>query len=156
VRCKEVQETFEEAGGQAVPAAVREHLAACPVCRARATDSSRLAAGMWLLAREPVPEPSIGFQARVLRRLGDGVQSLTPDILENAGRRVIYATLILVLFLLLAMLVPSSGPWRQGPDLSTYGPQDEALTTVSYQVSPNSLAPVPVLVDLNSAAPSGP
>jgi predicted anti-sigma-YlaC factor YlaD len=154
MRCSKIRETLElENNSQSRPA-VREHLAVCSECRTYATNLSKLAAGMKLLAEEPVPEPSIGFQLRVLRRLD---QESRRDFLERAGQRVVYATLIVVLFLLLAMIVPSSGPVRSSPKLENYQPQEETVAERNYQIPMNmeGVSAAPVLVDLKSSGSGG-
>ncbi|HTV56115.1 MAG TPA: hypothetical protein VMI06_14525 [Terriglobia bacterium] len=152
MRCSEIRENLEpENDGHSKPF-VREHLAVCSHCRSYAADLSKLAAGMKLLAEDRVPEPSIGFHTRVLRRLE---QESGRDFLERAGRRVVYATLIVVLFLLLAMIVPSSGPVRRSPSLETYWPQQETVAEGNYQIPMESLSAEPVLVDVKSSGPDG-
>jgi predicted anti-sigma-YlaC factor YlaD len=153
MRCSEIRESLElENNGPCRPY-VQEHLAACSECRSYAADLSKLAAGMRLLAEEPGPEPSVGFHLRVLRRLQ---QESGRDFLERAGRRVVYATLILVLFLVLAMIVPSSGPVRRSPNLETW-PQEESVAERNYQIPMNmeGVSAAPVLVDVKSSGAGG-
>ena len=152
MRCNEIREILEQESSSPIPPGVRRHLAACPECRAYAAGFTGLTEGMKLLAQEPVPEPSIGFSARLLYRLNE---EAARDFLENAGRRVVYATLILVAVLLLVMILPSSGPVRRSPNLENYWPQQESVEAGNYQIPMERLSPVPVLVDVESSTPSG-
>jgi predicted anti-sigma-YlaC factor YlaD len=154
MRCSEIRKSLEpENDGHSKPF-VREHLEVCSGCRSYAADLSKLRAGMKLLTEETVPAPSIGFHLRVLRRLE---QESGRDFLERAGRRVVYATLIVVLFLLLAMIVPSSGPVRSSPKLENYQPQEEVVAERNYQIPMNmeGVSAAPVLVDVKSSGSGG-
>src|SRR3989442_15778311 len=115
MRCDEVRELLEELKTLELPAGVREHLAACAGCAAYARDWRLVRAGFVALAAEPVPEPSLGFAARLTRRLGEGVEGVkrTEQAFERAGRRMVYAALMLTLTVLLALVLPSSGPVRE-------------------------------------------
>jgi hypothetical protein len=152
MRCKNIQAILIEARREDYPSEVRKHLEQCPNCRAEAAGLARLTEGMNLLARETAPEPSIGFRARVLRRL-DPEWVSPADFLEHAGRQVVYATLLVVFFLLLAMTLPSSGPLRHKPRFETYSPQQETVTEGSYSVSLDVTPPAPVLVDFQNSSP---
>jgi predicted anti-sigma-YlaC factor YlaD len=152
MRCSKVRESLEPENNSQSRPAVREHLAVCSKCQAYAANLSKLAAGMKLLAEDPILEPSIGFHSRVLRRLE---QESGRDFLERAGRRVVYATLVVVLFLLLAMIVPSSGPVRRSPNLENYWPQQEAVAEGNYQIPLEGVSASPVLVDVKSSASGG-
>ena len=69
MRCDEVRESVEELRGDALPAPIREHVVSCAACAAYAREWQLVGAGLRALAREPVPEASLGFAARVVRRL---------------------------------------------------------------------------------------
>jgi hypothetical protein len=150
MRCDEVREILEQEAQTEASWPVREHLAVCSGCRSYAADLLRLTEGMKLLAQEPVPEASIGFRSRVLRQLHDEAGW---DFLESVGRRVVYATLVVVLLLLLAMILPSSGPVRRSPSLVNYWPQQESVTAGNHQIPMEDLSPAPVLVDVKSSGP---
>jgi anti-sigma factor RsiW len=117
-----------------IPAAVREHLAGCPACGALAREYGLLRAGFRALAAEPGPEPSWGFAVRVLRRLEESPEEEGAEFLERAGRRVVYATCILALTLLLALVLPSSGPVRGPTTTDLYLAQSEELTAMSSPI----------------------
>lgn len=150
MRCREVRGILEPESLKTISSPVKQHLAVCSECRSYVSGLWRLTQGMNLLAQEPAPEPSIGFHARVLRRLED---EASWAFLESVGRRVVYATLVLVLLLLLAMALPSSGPVRRSPNLESYWPQQETAASGNYQIPMESLSPEPVLVDMKSPGP---
>ncbi|MGH9445382.1 MAG: hypothetical protein ACRD3O_06625 [Terriglobia bacterium] len=150
MRCKDVREMLVETRRENLPSGVREHLDHCSDCQSDAVGQLWLAGGMMFLAQESVPEPSIGFSTRVLRRIEDEREE-SAKFLERAGRRVVYATLVLVFFLLLAMIVPSSGPVRRNSNLRTYSPPQETATVGDYSISLDNIPPIPVLVDFNTS-----
>jgi anti-sigma factor RsiW len=114
MRCEKIREVVERHTAQEVPAAVREHLAACPACGAYARDWRLVRGGLRALAGEPVPEASLGFRARLVRRLEEAREtgSVADEFVERVGRRVVFATLLLALTVLLALVLPSAGPVR--------------------------------------------
>jgi len=70
-------------------------------------------AGFRLLAEEAPPEPSLGFAARLVRRLHEwDTRGARSEFFETVGRRFVYATLALTLALFLSMALPNSGPVR--------------------------------------------
>lgn len=155
MRCEEVRDKLWEARNDNLADPVKQHLAVCAGCRTYAGDASMARAGLRLLGEEAEPEPSWGFSSRVLRRLVEertrGFAS--PEFLERAGRRVIMATLVLVFTLLLAMILPSSGPVRRQPASVAYWPQAETASTVSYPVEVDwgGVPAVPALVNVRTA-----
>ncbi len=134
MRCEELWEDLEELGGtDEFPALLREHLASCPACQSYARDWRLARAGLRLLAGEPLPELSVRFAARLARRL-DGLAEVgrsSEQFLEQAGRRFVYASLLLALTVLLALLLPSSGPLRATTTPDLYFAGQEALTSES-------------------------
>jgi len=120
MRCEDVREQVDELWAGEVPAAVRLHLASCPACAGYVRDLRLVRTGFHLLTGEPAPEPSLGFAARLVRRLKESSeQDAREAFFESVGRRFVYATLTLVMFLVLALVVPSTGPVRAAatPDL---------------------------------------
>jgi predicted anti-sigma-YlaC factor YlaD len=152
MRCTRIRQSLDAENLNANPPAIEKHLAVCSDCRWYAAKWAKVTQGMKLLAEEPIVEPSIGFSQRVLRRLE---QETGREFLENAGRRVVYAALVLVLFLFLAMILPSSGPVRRAPTLETYWPQEESVAAENYQIPVERLSPAPVLVGLRSSGSGG-
>lgn len=116
MRCEKVRETLEEVGAGEIPVPVREHLARCAACEAYARDWRFVRAGFHALAEELPPEASLGFAARLVRRLEEEAEQtgIGTEFFERVGRRFVYATLVLALTLLLALALPPSGPLR-GP-----------------------------------------
>ena len=122
MRCDEVRESVEELRGDALPAPLREHLVSCAACAAYARQWQLVEAGLRALAREPVPAASLGFAARVVRRL-EGLAEAgrkSEELWERAGRRFVFATLLLALTTLLVLLLPSSGPLRAPTTTEAY------------------------------------
>src|SRR5579863_3199793 len=114
MRCNKVQKQIEDGGKARLAGAARLHFEACSSCQAYAQDAGALAASLRLLAQEVGPSPSWGFTARVLRNLGEisTRRFQASEFFESVGRRVVLATLLLVLTLFLAMILPPSGPFR--------------------------------------------
>lgn len=156
MRCKEIQKIAWENSQAGLmdnkvqyDASVQRHVESCVSCRAYVKDLAMLQAGFAVLARDAAPKPSWGFADRVLRRLNEERARKAPEFLESAGRRVILATLVLVFTLLLAMILPSSGPVRHKPTMESYWSQTENVTATaaSYPVDwSGNVPPVPVLV----------
>jgi anti-sigma factor RsiW len=148
MRCEEMRRMILEDWPEEVPAAVREHVAGCAECRAYVRDFGALRVGFRALAAEPVPEPSWGFATRVLRRLEETRDEVSVEFLERAGRRVVYATCVLALTLLLALALPSSGPLRGPTTAELYLAQAEEVTAGSIPIftgelpSNNGVTPV--------------
>jgi hypothetical protein len=140
MRCEEVHRILLEDWPEEISATVREHLAGCPACGALARECGLVRAGFRALAAEPVPGPSWGFAARVLRRLEESPAPEGLEFLERAGRRVVYASFALALTLLLALVLPSSGPLR-GPTVADfYLAQQESVTIASDPILTGELA----------------
>jgi len=111
--CKELRDWVSEEWGAELPPAAREHLSKCPDCAAYERGARLLQAGFHALAEEAVPEASLGFAPRLVRRLQEweatGARS---EFFETVGRRFVYATLALTLALLLSLALPNTGPVR--------------------------------------------
>lgn len=153
MRCEEVRKSFEEAGEENLSTPARRHFESCAECQSYVKEWRHLAAGLRFLARESAPEPSIGFSARVLRRFreGDAAEFIRPEFLESVGRRVVLATLVLFVTLLLAMILPASGPVRHKPSVDAYWPQQETASAASYPVSFTGTPSLPVIVHAEPA-----
>ena len=138
MRCEDVQKILIGSGGGEHPAAFREHMAVCPACQACARDLESLQAGFHVLAAQSGPEPSWGFATRLVRRLNDlqeGVRGT--DFLEQVGRRVVYAAGLLTLLILLALVLPSSGPLRGPTTSELYWAQADTGTITNYTILPD-------------------
>lgn len=154
MRCEEIKALFLDSGANGHSAAVDEHLAVCAGCRSYAADAARVQAGLRLLATEETPAPSWGFRERVLRRLAAerAARVSGSDFFEKAGRQVIMATLVLVLMLVLAMTLPSSGPVRRQPTAVAYWPQSSAVSATNFPVDFSGAPPLPTWVGAQTVA----
>jgi anti-sigma factor RsiW len=114
MRCEEFREIIEETRNREESAVLREHLGRCVACAEYEQDWGRIRAGLDLLSAEPAPEPMLGFAARVLRRLEEsaGLLPSREEVMERAGRRMVYATLFVVLAFVLVLVLPTAGPVR--------------------------------------------
>lgn len=132
MRCKEVLEILDSLRAAETPAAVGEHLARCPGCLEYRQGLSTLEAGFRLLLQEEPPAPSVGFAARLLRRL-ERVLNEAPsgtEFLERVGRRFVYAASLLVTAMLLAVVLSSSGPLRATASISELYPDRHELASL--------------------------
>ena len=95
-----------------------------------------------LIAQEPAPDPSLGFPARVVRRLEDAaIQDRSEaEFFERVGRRFVYATLLLTLTLLLALALPASGPLRGPTTADLAMTQSEVVTMRSAAIFADAFA----------------
>jgi len=122
MRCKETKDWFEGRGEGQMPASVREHLRTCVACRTDERDWRLVQTGFRALSREPVPDPSTGFLARLTRRLAEASLAgrAAAQFWDLVGRRVILVGSLLMLTIVIALMLPTSGPWRSpvGLDLS--------------------------------------
>ncbi len=150
MRCEEVQKILEEFETRKLPGVVREHLARCSGCEAYARDWRLVRAGFRSLAEEQAPVASLGFAARLVRRLGEAAEQhcLESVGLERAGRRFLYAAALLTLTLLLSLVLPSSGPVRGPATADLYRAQTEVATAGNDPIF------APGLQDNHGAAPA--
>lgn len=134
MRCDDVRVILGESPTGEVPENVRGHLDGCAECSSWWREWRMVSAGFRALAAETVPEPSLEFSRRVLRRLEEGAEPRwgAGDFFERAGRRVVWATLLVTLTLLLAIVLPSSGPVR-GPGESEFLLAGSEVATVRTQ-----------------------
>ena len=111
--CKEFRDLVSEQWGGELPAEAREHLSKCAGCEVFLRDARLVQAGFRALAEEAVPEASVGFASRLVRRLQEWEEKgARSEFFETVGRRFVYATLALTLALLLSLALPTSGPVR--------------------------------------------
>jgi hypothetical protein len=122
MRCRETRTLLEDRAEDQLEASAREHLQNCQACQVYARDWRLIRTGLRLLSGEPVPRASTGFVARLTRGL---VEPSLParaaaQFWELVGRRMILAGSLLALTVVMALLLPPSGPWRSpvGLDLS--------------------------------------
>ena len=111
--CKEVRDLVTELWGGELSAETRDHVSKCAGCERFLRDAHLAQAGFRALAEEAVPEASLGFASRLIRRLQEWEEKgARSEFFETVGRRFVYATLALTLALLLSMALPTSGPVR--------------------------------------------
>jgi anti-sigma factor RsiW len=111
MRCDVVRRMIEEELEK--PAKVQEHLASCPACMEYVRQWELLRSGFAALGKEEPPEPSLGFSERLVRRLQEARDSRSgQQFILRAGRRMVYATLLVAVMLILGLVLPSSGPLR--------------------------------------------
>jgi hypothetical protein len=149
MRCDDVRMILGEAKAEELSGAVRQHLDGCRECSAWWREWHLVSAGFQALAEEQVPEPSLGFATRVIRRLEKGAETGwgVGDFFERAGRRVVWATLVVTLSALLALVLPSSGPVR-GPSEPDY------LLAAQPEVATMRSEPILDMDTLDVAAPA--
>ena len=113
MRCEDFRERLDEWWEVDASAEARGHLAQCSDCAARFRDLRLLRAGMRLWRQEAAPEPTLGFADRLVRQLGELAQAPGfTDFFERAGKRFVYAALVLTFVAILAMALPATGPVR--------------------------------------------
>jgi len=114
MRCNEARSWFEDGEGGLMPAAVRDHLRTCPACQTDEQDWGLVRTGFQVLSREPGPDASPGFVARLKRRLAEPSLAgrAAAQFWDFIGRRVILVGTLLTLALVMALMLPPSGPWR--------------------------------------------
>ena len=112
MRCDGVRQMVEE--GVERPPAIQAHLVSCSACGEYLRQWEIVRAGLLALREEELPEPSIGFTTRLIRRLESASTNLQAgqQFIDQIGRRFVYATLMVALVFLLALMLPSSGPFR--------------------------------------------
>jgi hypothetical protein len=143
MHCEQVRGLFEKEGDEPLSPSAREHLSSCAECAEWRRGRLILRAGWEVLAREPAPEPMLGFRERLLRRLEEASHSRqAAEFLERAGRRVVWATLALALTFLLALVLPSQGPVRSAETAELYlleaeppTPTESLLSVTGLEVS---------------------
>ena len=112
MRCDAVRQVLEE-GVERQPA-VQVHLDSCTACKEYLQHWEMLHSGLVALRNEIPPEPSIGFTTRLMRRLENAPVDLRfgQQFVDQIGRRVVYASLMVALMLMMLLMLPSSGPYR--------------------------------------------
>ena len=130
MRCKDVVTLIEEMRADALPQSIHEHVLSCPACAETFRNLRLLRAGFHALAEEQAPEASLRFATRVMRRLDDALDSGwgAAGFIEKAGRRFVLATSLLATLMLLAVVLPATGPVREPSNDEPYLAQPETST----------------------------
>jgi anti-sigma-K factor RskA len=136
MKCDDVRTILEETRDRNAPEAALTHLASCALCAEWWQEWQMMTEGFRLLSADAGPEPSWGFSERVLRRLQETAEAARggADLIERAGRRVVWATLALTLTAVLALVVPSSGPVRAASEPDSLVVQTQASSSDSYPI----------------------
>lgn len=134
MRCDAVRQMVEE--GMSRMPELLGHLASCPACKEYVRHWEMVHAGLVVLRGEEPPEPSLGFTTRVIRRLENASAELQvrEQFIDQIGRRVVYATLMVALMLLLILALPSSGPFRSSGITESVLVQAQAATLSNEQI----------------------
>ena len=113
MRCEEWQKRRVEMWEDRPSPEMERHGAECEKCARQLRDLRLVRAGFGALKSEAVPEPSLGFSERLVRRLVEmGARPTLSEFFELIGRRFVYATLVLTFLALLALALPPAGPVR--------------------------------------------
>ena len=128
MRCEDILRMLDEMRVESLPDPVRDHLASCSACSEAWSDWRMLRAGFRAIANDAPPEAHLGFASRVVRRLDNAADSgrAAAEFIERIGRRFVLASLILVMFLVLGLSLPASGPFRGSALDEPYLAQAEA------------------------------
>jgi anti-sigma factor RsiW len=138
MRCRKVRKLIVAEGPERSPE-IQQHLAQCPVCAAYGEEWTRLRTALRRVAEQPVPEPSIGFAARLARHLPDAAaKARAREVsLERTGRRFVLAGLLAAVLLVLGLLVPPSGPIRSPETAEIQTARSEAVAAQNYPIFSN-------------------
>ncbi|HUZ46715.1 MAG TPA: hypothetical protein VMW54_08760 [Terriglobia bacterium] len=138
MRCDVVRERIEES--LELPARIKAHLQACSGCADYVRRWNLVQAGLVALAKEEPPQASLGFAERLVRRLESarGASQRRQQFIVEAGRRMVYATLLVALMLILGLVLPSSGPLRTPQAAESILAEPEVAT-----MSPDQMIGIP-------------
>jgi len=116
--------------------AVETHLESCPDCKEYLRKWEALRAGLVALRTEEPPEPTIGFTTRLMRRLESPPAEfpLGYQLMDQAAKRLVYATLMVALMLGLLLALPPSGPLRSSGISDSVLVQNQVATLSNEQV----------------------
>lgn len=144
MRCEDFRERLDEWWEGEPTADARRHLAQCPECAVRYRDLRLVRAGLHLWKQEAVPLPTLGFADRLVRQVGELAQAPgLADFFERAGKRFVYAALVLTFLAILAMALPATGPVR-GLSVADIQPSaQESLLAYSDPLGETSSPEVP-------------
>lgn len=95
-----------------------------------------LHAGLAAMREDEPPEPSVGFTSRLMRRLENAPSEFQfgQQLIDQIGRRVVYATLMVALMLGLILALPSSGPLRSSGISQSVFVQTQMATLANEQI----------------------
>jgi anti-sigma factor RsiW len=137
MRCRRARKLIIEEAASSED--VSRHLAECPACAAYGKDWAGLRTALRRVAEESVPEPSLGFAARLARQLPDALaEARAREVsLERTGRRFVLAGFLAAVLLVLGLLVPPSGPIRSPEAAEIQTARSEAIAAQNYPIFSN-------------------
>ncbi|MGD1156284.1 MAG: hypothetical protein ABSA41_10690 [Terriglobia bacterium] len=154
MRCDDLRERLDSLWEGEQSPEVRQHLAQCAACERYVRDLRLVRAGFRVLKREAVPEPSLGFAERLVRRWGElSKQPSVGEFFEQVGRRFVYATLMLTFLLLLALALPPTGPIRGQSTADPLVPAEETVLVPSDPLGVSNVQDVSDGTSVDVAAP---
>lgn len=154
MRCDSVREIVEE--GMKQEPAVQAHITSCSACKEYARRWEILRAGLVALREEEPPEPSVGFTTRLIRNLENASADLQfgQQFMDQIGRRMVYATLMVALTLLMVLLLPSSGPFRSSGVTESILVQAQASSSIEQVLGVGGLDSGDA-AEFSSSSPAG-
>lgn len=134
MRCDAVRQIVEE--GMTSTPAVKAHVESCVSCRDYLHRWEQVRAGLIALRAEAPPEPTLGFTTRLMRRMENAPDEFQfgQQLMDQIGRRVVYATLMVALMLGLVLALPSSGPLRSSGISNSVLVQTQVATLANEQI----------------------
>lgn len=134
MRCDNVRQIVEE--NMTRTPAVQAHVESCSGCKEYLRKWETLRAGLVALRSEQPPEPTVGFTARMMRRLENAPSEFPfgQQLVDQIGKRVVYATLMVALMLGLLLALPSSGPLRSSGISESILVENQVATLANEQV----------------------
>ncbi|HKT12082.1 MAG TPA: hypothetical protein VJW77_09695 [Terriglobia bacterium] len=134
MRCDAVRQIVEE--GMARTPAVQVHIESCSDCKEYLSKWEMLHAGLAAMREDEPPEPSVGFTSRLMRRLENAPSEFQfgQQLIDQIGRRVVYATLMVALMLGLILALPPSGPLRSSGISQSVFVQTQMATLANEQI----------------------
>jgi hypothetical protein len=118
------------------------------------SDLRLVRAGFRVLRDETVPEPSLGFAERLVRRWGDLSKPVSVgEFFERVGRRFVYATLVLTFLLFMALVLPPTGPIRGESTADLLVPAEETTLVPSDPLGVSNVQDVSDVTPAEVATP---
>lgn len=134
MRCDAARQIVEE--GLARTPAVQVHIESCSDCKEYLRKWDLLQAGLAAMREDEPPDPSVGFTSRLMRRLENAPSEFQfgQQLIDQIGRRIVYATLMVAVMLGLILALPSSGPLRSSGISQSVFVQPQMATLANEQI----------------------
>jgi len=157
MRCEDIRERLDSLWEDGPFSEVDRHVGECAACARYVRNLRIVRAGFQALKREAAPEPSLGFHTRLLRRLSElSKQPTLDEFLEQVGRRFVFATLVLTFLMLMALVLPSTGPVRSQSTADLLLPPQETVLVHSDPLGDIGLQDVSDTTSPEGTGPSAP